>query len=592
METTAGGRNSEFLVFLREQADLSGASALATKLEKGQFVFQELTGAALRTQPSIVASLEADGIEYQSFWVANMVWVRGSAAVVEEMARRPEVARVSANPSVAVSFPQKATPADIIQEATGVEWNITLVNAPDVWNLGYDGQGVIIGGQDTGYDWDHPALIQQYQGWNGVTVTHDFNWHDAIHTGGSSCGPNSTEPCDDNGHGTHTMGTMVGDDGGNNKIGMAPGAQWIGCRNMKSGWGTPATYAECYQWFIAPTDLGGQDPDPARAPHVINNSWSCPPAEGCTDPDVLRAVVENVRAAGILTVHSAGNSGPLCNTVNHPAAIYDASFSVGATTINDGIASFSSRGPVSTTLGNLLKPDISAPGSYDEWGTIGIRSSVPGSQYGYKSGTSMAAPHVAGLAALLISADPFLAGDVDLVESLIQLSAVPLTTSQGCGGDGPVDVPNNVFGYGRIDALAALERSKTRLLLSKAAAPIVDPGKSLTYTLTVTNQHVFSAAHNIMLADTVPTGTSFITATAPHVFDGQQVAWSLSQLDAGHSWQVNLVVWVPTDFPDSFVENRDYGVSSDEIHAVISGAAVRTLLPLPYVHYFPFLSGP
>jgi len=135
-----------------------------------------------------------------------------------------------------------------------------------------------------------------------MTADHNYNWHDAIHENnphtppGNLCGFNSLEPCDDHGHGTHTMGTMVGDDGGANQIGMAPGARWIGCRNMEEGWGTPATYAECYQWFIAPTDLNDQNPDPAMAPHVINNSWACPPSEGCTDPNVLLTVVQNVLA--------------------------------------------------------------------------------------------------------------------------------------------------------------------------------------------------------------------------------------------------------------------------------------------------------
>ena len=118
------------------------------------------------------------------------------------------------------------------------------------------------------------------------------------------------------------MGTMVGDDGAGNQIGMAPGAKWIGCRNMNSGWGTPATYIECYQWFIAPTKVDGSAPDPSKAPDVINNSWGCPPSEGCTDPNVLLTVVQAVRAAGIVTVHSAGNEGDdqpdPCHSVSDP----------------------------------------------------------------------------------------------------------------------------------------------------------------------------------------------------------------------------------------------------------------------------------
>jgi subtilisin family serine protease len=404
-----------------------------------------------------LAVLQALGSEYRPFWVSNAIWARGDAGVVEALARRSDVAQIHANPHVKLDVLAPPKLQDLSQDAASVEWNIELVRAPEVWAAGVSGQGIIIGGQDTGYDWQHPALIDQYRGWNGTVADHTFNWHDAIHENnpntspGNMCGFDSPQPCDDHGHGTHTMGTMVGDDGGNNQIGMAPDAQWIACRNMEQGWGTPATYTECYEWFIAPYPLGGDpmvDGDPAKAPHVINNSWSCPVSEGCTDPDILKDVVENVREAGIITVHSAGNAGPSCSSVSEPAAIYDASFGVAATSFDDVIAGFSSRGPVTKGDNNPAKPDISAPG-------VGVRSSYPGDLYTTMSGTSMAAPHVAGLAALIMAAQPDLVGNVDALEQAIMESAAPLYTDQGCGGDDLDSLPNHVYGWGRIDAKEA-----------------------------------------------------------------------------------------------------------------------------------------
>jgi subtilisin family serine protease len=451
----AGGP-MEFLIVLEEQADLSGADARPDKTGRGQFVYETMTAVAARTQAPLRAVLEARGAPYRAYWINNMIWVRGDFELVKEMATRNDVRHVYANKPFQVERPAP-TPAPASPRAGDlVEWNIAIVRAPQVWADGFTGQGVVIGGQDTGYDWTHPALKGKYRGWNGSTASHDFNWHDAIHEDvpptppGNECGFDAPAPCDDDGHGTHTMGTMVGRTP-ELSIGMAPGAKWIGCRNMEEGVGTPATYAECYEWFIAPYPYGS-DPfsggDPAKAPHVINNSWSCPPSEGCTSADVLLQVIETVRAAGIMTVHSAGNSGPSCSTVSTPAAIYNASFTVGATDQQNIIAGFSARGPVTVDGSGRLKPDIVAPG-------VNIHSAVPGGQYAFLSGTSMAAPHVTGLAALLISIRPDLAGHVNAIEDVISQSALGLTTNQNCGADTPISRPNNVYGWGRIDALAA-----------------------------------------------------------------------------------------------------------------------------------------
>ncbi|MBL0027695.1 MAG: S8 family serine peptidase [Rhodanobacteraceae bacterium] len=248
------------------------------------------------------------------------------------------------------------------------------------------------------------------------------------------------------------MGTMVGNDGGTNQIGVAPDAKWIGCRNMDQGNGTPTTYLECFNWFLAPTDLNGQNPDPSKAPHVINNSWGCPTSEGCNSGNwaTMRTAVANLTAAGVLVVASAGNSGSACSTVNDPPAMFSESFSVGAFSSGTGaIASFSSRGPVTVDGSGRMKPDIAAPG-------VGVRSSTFGSDtaYGSMSGTSMAGPHVVGAAALLMSAVPQLKRQPALVRQFLAQSATAVSVVSTCSSNG---VPNNVWGSGRLDVLAAVQ---------------------------------------------------------------------------------------------------------------------------------------
>ena len=148
---------------------------------------------------------------------------------------------------------------------SAIEWNITKVNAPSVWAAGYTGQGAVVAGQDTGYQWDHPALKGKYRGWDGSTASHDYNWHDSIHSGGGVCGANSLFPCDDSQHGTHTMGTMVGDDGLANQIGMAPGAKWIGCRNMDQGNGTPVDVQRVLPILHCADHRGRHEPRPLQS---------------------------------------------------------------------------------------------------------------------------------------------------------------------------------------------------------------------------------------------------------------------------------------------------------------------------------------
>ncbi|MCF6288760.1 MAG: S8 family serine peptidase [Proteobacteria bacterium] len=423
----------------------------SNRIEKLKFVIAQLKDNSKQSQSLMKKQLIKYADDYQFYWINNSVWIKASASNAQKILQQKFIKKAFAN------TPQKLAiikdDSAVSKSTSAVGWGSAMINAPAVWALGFRGQNVVIAGQDTGYKWDHIALKEKYAGWNGATVDHNYHWHDAIHLPNIPCVDGQGDPasCDDHGHGTHTMGTMVGDDEVGNQVGVAPDAKWIGCRNMNQGIGTPQTYTECFQFFLEPTDLNGLNPDVTKAPHIINNSWGCPISEGCTQPDALESIVNNVVDAGILVVAAAGNSGSGCGTVKDPIAIYDKTFTVGSTTSTDAISGFSSRGTVIVDGSNRIKPDVSAPGS-------SILSSLLSGGYGNMSGTSMASPHVAGVAALLISANPSLAGQPEQLKQIILSSSLAKTSSQDCNGIPGTQIPNNTFGWGRLDALAAINQ--------------------------------------------------------------------------------------------------------------------------------------
>ncbi|MEL6866893.1 MAG: S8 family serine peptidase [Bacteroidota bacterium] len=454
LQAAENGETVEWLTYMSDQADVSDAYQLGDKTAKGNYVYETLSALAQSSQVNVIRTLRQQGVDYRTYWVVNAVWVKGGDIdLIKALARLPEVATLQANPKVAIALPEAETEDTPNGRAAAIEWGILKMAADQVWAMGYTGQNIVIGGQDTGVEWDHPSLKTQYRGWDGSTADHNYNWHDAIHSAGAGnpCGSDSPAPCDDHNHGTHTIGTIVGDDGGTNQIGMAPGAKWIACRNMDRGYGTPTTYIECFQWFLAPTDINDDHPNPSKAPHVINNSWGCPPSEGCNSSNfaTMEAVVNNLRSAGIIVVASAGNGGSNCSTISSPPAMFSGSFSVGATNNADNIAGFSSRGPVTVDGSNRMKPDISAPG-------VAVRSATRNGNYASFSGTSMAGPHIVGAIALMLSADPANIGNVSLIENTLINTAVGRTTNQNCGGTAGSAIPNNTYGHGRGDVLAAV----------------------------------------------------------------------------------------------------------------------------------------
>ncbi len=460
----------ECFVLLQEQAITTTAKG-ATKLEKAQAVFNALYQKAEETQGPIRRFLVANNISYRPYYIVNGFWVKANRSAIVQLANYASVGRIAPNPRIQNAIPKALSTTNNVTKTT--TWGIERIGANQLWAEGVKGAGTVVAGQDTGYDWMHPALSNQYR---GNAANHNYHWHDAIHGQISNdttnrCGYDSPIPCDDHSHGTHTMGTMAGDDGMGNEIGVAPEAQWIGCRNMENGWGTPATYLECFQWFLAPTDTNDLNPQPSLAPDVIANSWLCPPSEGCNASNfhVLQTAVENLKNAGVVVVVSAGNDGrDGCNSIRNPAAIYEASFVVGATDIADTLANFSSRGNVLVDSSGRMKPDVVAPG-------VNVRSCIINNNYNNYSGTSMAGPHVAGAVALLISAQPSLAGQVDSIETLLKMTAEPVYTYRNdtCGNTPMTVFPNNMVGYGRINLVSAIQRVRPDLGVAIRDLPAV-----------------------------------------------------------------------------------------------------------------------
>jgi subtilisin family serine protease len=472
LEHTANAQQAEFFVVLADQADLSGAAALPTKSQKGAYVYNALWSKSQTTQGPILQWLRERGLKYQSFYIVNAILVNGSREIADELAARGDVARIEGNPQIQNSLPQLGPTNDASsqpQTPATIEPGIAYTHAPDVWALGFKGQNIVVASADTGVRWTHNALKPHYRGWDGVTADHNYNWHDSIHDSvGNPCGNDSPFPCDDYFHGSHTTGTAIGDDGAGNQIGMAPEAKWIACRNMDVGNGTPARYIECMQWFLAPYPIGGGQGDPTKAPDITINSWSCPPSEGCS-ANTLQAAVAAQGAAGIMMVSAAQNYGPSCSTVEDPPGIYAETYSVGAlNTGTDTIASFSSRGPVTIDGSGRMKPDISAPGTNTR-----SASNTSDNAYTIASGTSMATPHIAGAMALLWSAIPSLQNQIDPSRTALNNAAAHISTTQ-CSSTG---VPNNVFGWGRVDILAAVTTATPTPTPTPTAGPITLSGR-------------------------------------------------------------------------------------------------------------------
>jgi subtilisin family serine protease len=433
----AANGQTEFIVLFREQADLRPAYTIRDWKERGDFVLKALRQTAESSQAQALAQLQnasqqGQPLRVSSHYIINAMVVKGSAEAVKMMAARPEVAAIRAVRTYPVPQPIQGRAEPTAED--GVEWNIARIRADRVWQaFGVRGEGIVVANIDTGVRYTHDALVAQYRGnQGGGSFDHNYNWWD----------PNMVylQPTDNNGHGTHTMGTMVGNGGPDHQIGVAPGAKWIAAQGCDSSSCSEADLISAAEWILAPWNLTGDrsTADPSKRPHVVNNSWG-----GYGGDAWYMNYVDAWRAAGIFPAFSIGNNGSGCSTADSPGD-YPQSFGTGATDSADTIAYFSSRG--SSYFGGV-KPNVSAPG-------VNVLSAWSGGDSAYYSisGTSMASPHSAGLVALMWSANRGLIGRMDETTHMIQEAALPIADAQ-CGEAGP---PNNVYGWGRIDAYETL----------------------------------------------------------------------------------------------------------------------------------------
>ncbi|MEU4395705.1 S8 family serine peptidase [Kribbella sp. NPDC023855] len=482
---------TDFWVRFSEKADLSKASAITDWNERGTAVAAALRKTAAESQAKVKAELDGQRAQYKSYWATNAIVVKGgSLEMVQSIANHAEVEGIY-NP-VQYDVPE-VTQGTQQNEINAVEWGIANVKADQVWaQYGDKGAGITVANIDTGVQYDHPALVNQYRGKqaNG-TFDHNYNWFDAAGT----C---SGAPCDTNGHGTHTMGTMAGDDGAANQVGVAPAVKWIAANGCCP---SDAALIESGQWMLEPTNLAGTNPDASKRPNVINNSWgSRLPSNDPFMEDVTLAWT----ASGIFGVFSNGNSGSACNTSGSPGSS-TSNYSVGAYDINNTIASFSGRG---AGQNGTIKPNISAPG-------VNVRSSVPGNGYSSFNGTSMSAPHLAGVIALLWSGAPSLKGDVTATRALLNGTAIDTPNAQ-CGG---TDANNNVFGQGRLDALALLNAApvgETGTLSGKVTATggAAIAGASVTVKQTGTPDKALTTSADGSYSAVLPAGDYSLVVSA------------------------------------------------------------------------------
>jgi len=461
------------IVTLKDQANLNNFTRL-TRTDRINSVVKTLQTKADTGQQKIrdlIETRRSEGKVSQVtyFWIFNGLEVTATPDVIQELAARPDVLHITPNESF------QAPPFLPLEQGEigvlSVQPNLTLINIPTLWDFGYQGEGIVVANMDTGVDVSHPNLSSK---WRGGTNS----WFDPY-------GQHPTTPVDlasgSSGHGTQTMGIMVGGEDGGVAFGIAPAAKWIAVKIFKDdGSATAAGVHAGFQWLLDPDGIPGT----ADTPHVVNNSWTA--ALGCNLEFQLD--LQALRAIGILPIFAAGNFGPTASTSASPAN-YPEAFAVGAINNSSVIKLDSSRG--SSACDGTIFPEVVAPG-------VSVHTTDLYGFYTNASGTSFAAPHVAGGLALLLDSYPALT----LAEQ--ENALLNSTVDLGAGG------PDNTYGQGRIDFFAALQSISADLAITQtvSSSSINSLDIPLTYTLTITNSGPMTTT-GVVLTDTLPASALF-----------------------------------------------------------------------------------
>lgn len=422
----------------RIKNDVKNANAEKSKEELQKEIRKEIVNEskelAKSTQASILEILKNEKNKgnvksYESFFIINCVNLVARKSVIVELAKRDDVEKIIENKVIKVEKPEKN---EIIRMSRSVydmhiPWNLKAINAYKAQRYTKDcNNEVVVGIIDSGVDSTHSAISKNYRGNDSSLAA--YSWYNTINGKDGS----QEKPYDDRGHGTHVCGTILGSKE-NALLGVAPKAKWIGVKVFdQDGETDNVKLLKAGEWIMAPNG------DPTKAPKVVNNSWG-----GNSNDGFFQEIVKKWREAGIFPVFSAGNVGPFNDggddSIGTPGA-YPESYAVGAIRKDEHIAKFSLRGKSSYT--NKIKPDIVAPG-------VNILSCIPGQKYTIYTGTSMAAPHVTGVIALMLQVNPNLT--VDQIENILNETALPLKDEYY------TTTPNNGYGYGKVNAVSAVQ---------------------------------------------------------------------------------------------------------------------------------------